>query len=136
MVLPSFAHPAGGFTDYAFHGGHVGLLVGRLEGRQVRPSWNWSFDYTEFEQMGAVQVRDVIRFGIPGGAFPRGCFVVWRDGVRIGEYQMDSYPLDWVYGIEIYRHGHDVPMRYRTSFEDFRCGAVLIWSREPGRGRQ
>jgi Carboxypeptidase regulatory-like domain len=98
--------------------------------------WNWSFDYTEFEQMGAVEVRDVIRFGIPGGAFPRGCFIVWRDGVRMGEFQMDNYPLDWVYGIEIYRYGHDVPIRYRASFGGYRCGAVLIWSREPGRGRQ
>ena len=48
---------------------------------------------------------------------------------------MANFPLDWVYGIEIYRTKYDIPIRYRDPFENPRCGAVMIWPREVGKGR-
>ena len=97
--------------------------------------WAFSFDYTQFEEMGAHTIKEVIQFGVPGGKLPF-CAIVYRDGWKIGTYQMDHFALDWVYGIEVYRTHFDIPIRYRDPFVNPRCGAVLIWTHEVGKGRK
>ena len=68
------------------------------------------------------------------GFWTRGCRDYFLDGSRAGGWVLD-YPLDWVFGIEIYRVQHDAPMRYRDPNPGRRnCSVILIWGTEVGKG--
>ena len=97
--------------------------------------YNFSYDWTQFANKGAHSVQDVIRFGLPGGGFSR-CSKpqVYLDGKpsrTFGKEGLDV-PLDWVYGIEMYRDFYDIPLKYRDLFGDRKCGAILIWTHPVG----
>jgi hypothetical protein len=92
--------------------------------------WNFSYDWTQFKDLRAYTVTEVIRFGLPGGMFH--CTpVVYLDGVKSRTFGIDV-PLDWVYGIEIYRTYYDIPLEYRDPFASRKCGGVLIWTHRVG----
>lgn len=55
-----------------------------------------------------------------------GCeLTVWLDGMRVPGFDIDTYPVDAIEAIEIWR-GQSVPPEYRDP-----CGVLLIWSRRP-----
>jgi hypothetical protein len=97
--------------------------------------YNFSYDWTQFAGLGAQSVKDVIQFGLPGGGFPF-CKKpqVYLDGKPSRTFGEDGLeiPLDWVYGIEMYRSFYDIPLNYRDLLGDRRCGAILIWTHPVG----
>jgi hypothetical protein len=55
-----------------------------------------------------------------------GCeLTVWLDGMRVPGFDMDTYPVDAIEAVEVWR-GQSVPPEFRDP-----CGVVLIWSRRP-----
>jgi outer membrane cobalamin receptor len=55
-----------------------------------------------------------------------GCeLTVWLDGMRVPGFDIDTYPVDAIEAIEIWR-GMSVPPEFRDP-----CGVLLIWSRRP-----
>ncbi len=95
--------------------------------------YNFSYDWTQFANIGAHSVPDVIRFGLPGGGFqPCTTPQVYLDGKPSRTFPLEDIPLDWVYGIEMYRSFYDIPLKYRDLLGDRRCGAILIWTHPVG----
>lgn len=84
-------------------------------------------------------VRLAHRDGVGGSAvvFPRGnlmdgetCFPdVWVDGIITTIVDLDQFNPDQVEGLEVYQ-GAGTPLRYNSP-----CGAILIWTHIPVRGR-
>jgi hypothetical protein len=109
------------------------LTEGQLEFESRRDlAYAFAFDRDSIDQMTyATQIRDVIDQGVPGGTFAR-CFNIYLDGRdRIpGGYPLTEYPLDWIYGIEVFLTHSDVPLRYRYMGRDYNtgCGSILLWS--------
>ena len=69
-----------------------------------------------------------------GGFWASGCGDYFLDGSRAGSWVQD-YPLDWVFGIEMYRIQLDAPMRYRNPDPKRRnCSVILIWGTSVGKG--
>ena len=95
--------------------------------------WNFSYDWSEFKDLGAHTVREVIDYGSLGVG---RCAIpdVYLDGVKSLTFGLDV-PLDWVYGVEIYRTYYDIPLKYRDPFANKKCGGVLIWTRPIGQAR-
>lgn len=52
---------------------------------------------------------------------------IFLDGWPTDAFAME-YPLDWVYGIEVYPFAFRVPHQYRKYRKSASCGAILIWS--------
>lgn len=79
------------------------------------------------------------RDGVGGSAvvFPRGnlmdgetCFPdVWVDGIITTIVDLDQFNPDQVEGLEVYQ-GAGTPLRYNSP-----CGAILIWTHVPVKGR-
>ena len=79
------------------------------------------------------------RDGVGGSAvvFPRGnlmdgetCFPdVWVDGIITTIVDLDQFNPDQVEGLEVYQ-GAGTPLRYNSP-----CGAILIWTHVPIKGR-
>jgi hypothetical protein len=101
--------------------------------------WNYSFDLNEIERTPGGDLTEIIQ---ARAVLLGRCMNVFLDGrpSRFGgaEREYMETPISWVYGIEVYRHYYDVPMKYRDpighgantrSVE--RCGAILIWTRTP-----
>ena len=98
-----------------------------FESRKGLPWGHW-LDRERIEATRQRTVHDVVRFEVPA---LRDCALVYLDGRRESAFGMDI-PLDWVYGIEVYRSYFNVPIRYRDPFrEGSRCGAILIWTTTP-----
>jgi hypothetical protein len=100
--------------------------------------WNFSYVYTEFEDLGANQLSEVLYFGVLGGRKVASCALIYRDGLLLDRryWELDDISLDWVYGVEVYRDYYAVPIRYRDPFRGGAgCGAILIWTHEVGKGR-
>lgn len=67
-----------------------------------------------------------------GGFWTRGCRTYYLDGRPVDDWVLD-YPLDWVFGIEMYRVQNDAPRRYRDADPDLRnCSVILIWGTTVG----
>lgn len=91
-------------------------------------AWNTSVDYREIERLHQGKVSEVVEV-LP--LTIRNCRpLVYVDG---WQRQSTNYlPLDWVYGIEVYRGYFSIPQRYRDPFDSrAKCGAVLIWTKKP-----
>ena len=68
----------------------------------------------------------------------RGCRRYYLDGRRVNPTYAGAevlaswvlqYPLDWIYGLEVYRTQDDAPMQYRERMgAASRCAVVLIWT--------
>lgn len=116
--------------------------------------WSYSYDWTQFKDMHVHTVPDLVGRGLIGGRFPGGCYYVYLDGLLSGNSRArtttlgqssietntrfgfgENIPLDWVYGVEMYRTYYDIPIRYRSTTADRRCGALLIWTHAVGMGR-
>ena len=68
------------------------------------------------------------------GHWTRGCRDYFLDGSRAGSW-VQRYPLDWVFGVEMYRIQLDAPMRYRNPDPKRRnCSVILIWGTSVGEG--
>ncbi len=68
------------------------------------------------------------------GFWTSGCRDYYLDGRRTDDWILD-YPLDWVFGIEMYRVQHDAPMRYRDPDPGRRnCSVILLWATTVGEG--
>ena len=69
-----------------------------------------------------------------GGFWTNGCRSYFVDGRRASGWVL-GWPLDWVFGIEMYRVQHDAPMRYRDPAPERRtCSVILIWGTTVGKG--
>ncbi len=95
--------------------------------------WNYSLDRTEIDQLHLGNIGEVIDFGVP--IKPLGCRVVYLDGHKADLSLIDrgrsDLPLDWIYGIEVYRSYFDIPLRYRDPELKMQCGAILLWTTTP-----
>ncbi len=52
---------------------------------------------------------------------------LYVDGMRLQPGDLDLFRTDELAGVEVYRHGLDVPFQFRQGWGD--CGAVMMWSR-------
>jgi len=63
----------------------------------------------------------------------KGCVPEYYvDGTRAPRYDLDDLQPSDLAGLEIYRGNSEVPLEFKA-FE--RCGAIIVWTREPGSGR-
>jgi len=53
---------------------------------------------------------------------------LFYDGMRLPADQIEMIRLDELAGVEVYKHGFDVPIEFQNPFGGD-CGAVLAWSR-------
>lgn len=121
--------PAGILLEEVVVYGRAAETAGQREflSRQNLPWGHW-LDRERIARTRQRTVRDVVRFQVPALG---DCALVYLDGRRESAFGMDI-PLDWVYGIEVYRSYFNVPIRYRDPFrEGSRCGAILIWTTTP-----
>lgn len=81
------------------------------------------FDQQRMEDLHARTPLDVMS-ALP---FYR-CLTWWLDGWVVRDFG-PNYPIDWVYGVEVFMKPWQVPPKYRRNAL---CGAVLIWSRPIG----
>ncbi len=90
----------------------------------------FTFDRHDIDRLRyAATVDDIVAQGVPGGGASIRCWRVYLDG-RESRTFGERYPLDWLYGMEVYLNYTDTPLRYRDPFKDpmRRCGTVLLWS--------
>ena len=92
--------------------------------------WGYSFNRAVSEQLHLGNAAEVVVIQVPLMRYRLGCSVVLLDG-RPLRIELDEFPLDWVYGIEVYKSYFDIPTQYRD-VADRRCGAVLLWSTTVG----
>ncbi len=98
--------------------------------RQDLP-WGRRFDREALDEMRVGTTADVLKFGAMTPLAT--CMDLYLDGRSVSDTTLiRRFPLDWVYGIEVYREYTDVPIRYRNPRS---CGAVLIWTTTVGTGR-
>ena len=96
--------------------------------------WNISLDYREIEQLHVGTLPEVLSV-LP---FKTRCKppLVYVDGWKRPSYYLGNNPLDWVYGVEVYRDQYDIPIRYRDGTDPrVKCGAVLVWTTALGQRR-
>jgi TonB-dependent starch-binding outer membrane protein SusC len=63
----------------------------------------------------------------------KGCVPEYYvDGARAPHFDLDDLQPSDLAGLEIYRGNSEVPLEFKA-FE--RCGAIIVWTREPGSGR-
>ena len=53
---------------------------------------------------------------------------LYLDGMRMPVTYLNQIRVDELAGVEVYKHGLDVPMEFKSSFRNT-CGAVVAWSR-------
>jgi len=77
-----------------------------------------------------VQVRCGLGYCVPlGGAIVRRCVMsLFLDGMRLPADEVETFRLDELAGVEVYKHGFEVPPEFQTGFGGD-CGAILMWSR-------
>ena len=77
-----------------------------------------------------VQVRCGIGYCVPlGGGIVRRCVMsLLVDGMRLPADEVEMIRLDELAGVEVYKHGLEVPVEFQTGFGG-ECGAILLWSR-------
>lgn len=96
--------------------------------RRDKP-WNISVDYREIEQLRAGTLSHLLTL-LPLGRTRCAPPMIYVDGRKRSTLYL---PLDWVYGVEVYRQYSDIPVKYRDGLDPrSKCGAVLIWTTELG----
>ena len=83
--------------------------------------------YEELQRSAAGTLSTYIRFW--ASFYDRGCKSYFIDGRPVRSDRACDLPLDWIYGLEIYRMSFDAPLRYRRGPG---CGVVLLWTTTPG----
>ena len=82
--------------------------------------------------LGESGVQVVCRVGscLPiGSDGARRCVMsLYLDGLRLPVASLNQIPVEDLAGLEVYKHGLDVPTEFRSSFRNT-CGAVVAWSR-------
>jgi hypothetical protein len=82
--------------------------------------------------LGESGVQVVCRGGncLPiGSDGARQCVMsLYLDGLRLPVASLNQIRVDELAGVEVYKHGLDVPTEFRSSFRNT-CGAVVAWSR-------
>ncbi len=94
--------------------------------------WGYSFNKKEIEQLHQGTARDVVVMQVPLMRARLRCSLIYLDG-RPLRIDLGEFPLDWAYGIEVYKSYIDIPIKYRDIARRRRpCGAVLLWSTTVG----
>jgi len=76
-----------------------------------------------------VQLRCGAMYCLPFSGIMGGCVMsLFYDGMRLPADQIEMIRLDELAGVEVYKHGFDVPIEFQNPFGGD-CGAVLAWSR-------
>jgi hypothetical protein len=82
--------------------------------------------------LGEAGVQVVCRVGsclpLGGGGLGRCVMSLFLDGMQVPAEEVDMIRLDELAGVEVYKHGIEVPIEFQTGFERD-CGAILLWSR-------
>ena len=93
--------------------------------------WNFSLNRKEIQQLHVGNIDWLLKM-VP--VRTRCNPVIYLDGHK-SPIDGRKTPLDWVYGIEIYRGYFDVPLKYRdgTDYRRTRCGVILIWTTTVGK---
>ena len=111
-----------------------------LRRRRIRQGY--SFNLEDIKRTYATNVSDVLStvpgFRVLGNG--RNRFVtlnarrcppkVYFDGLPAGTgmmFSINEFPINWVYGIEAFTSGQEVPAKYRD-VSGSRCGVILIWT--------
>lgn len=106
----------------------------------------------EIEARGASHTSDVlrtrpgIRFVRAGGRLGirfvstsivrRDCApMIWVDGQRAPGMEIDDVLATDIEGIELYSGPSTTPMEFSQGSSTSTCGTIVVWTREPGRGR-
>jgi carboxypeptidase family protein/TonB-dependent receptor-like protein len=62
----------------------------------------------------------------------RDCMpMLWIDGQRAPEMEVDDLPLTDIEGIELYSGPATTPMQFSQSAATMTCGTIVVWSRPP-----
>jgi len=73
-----------------------------------------------------------IRFNA-SAAMRRDCVpMIWLDGQRAPQMEIDDLPLNDIEGIELYNGASTTPMQFSQSSLGTTCGTIVVWSRVPG----
>lgn len=120
------------------------LLAERtLAGFYERKKWGFGRYYSlaDLDRRRALSLRTLLiesgvqvscRLGrcLPlGGGVARGCVMaLFLDGMRLPSDDLETVWLDELAGVEVYKHGFEVPIEFQTPFGGD-CGAILMWSR-------
>lgn len=114
-----------------------------LAGFYDRRKWSMGRFYTRAELaqrasysldglLGEAGVQVVCRLGdcLPiGSDGARRCLMsLYLDGMRMPVAYLNEIRVDELAGVEVYKHGLDVPTEFRSGFRNT-CGAVVAWSR-------
>jgi carboxypeptidase family protein len=76
-----------------------------------------------------VQVQCGLGYCVPLSGVVRRCVMsLYLDGMRLPADELDMIWVDELAGVEVYKHGVEVPVEFQTTFGG-ECGAVLMWSR-------
>jgi len=77
-----------------------------------------------------VQVQCGLGYCVPlsGGIVRRCVMSLFLDGMRLPADEVEMIRLDELAGVEVYKHGLEVPVEFQTGFGGD-CGAILMWSR-------
>src|SRR5436309_9528892 len=76
-----------------------------------------------------VQVRCGLGNCVPLTGVVRRCVMsLYLDGMRLQDDELDMIWVVELAGVELYKHGVEVPVEFQTTFGGD-CGAVLMWSR-------
>lgn len=85
--------------------------------------------YFRFDQKRMEELHASSPLGLMGALpFQYKCMTWWLDGWVVRDFG-PNYPIDWVYGVEVFMKPWEVPPKYRGNAL---CGAILIWSRPIG----
>lgn len=62
----------------------------------------------------------------------RDCMpMLWIDGQRAPEMEIDDLPLTDIEGIELYSGPSTTPMQFSQTTASMTCGTIVVWSRPP-----
>ena len=120
-----------------------GLRADRsLAGFYDRRRWGWGRFYTLADldrrrglslctlvTEAGVQVRRAFGNCVPlsQSVVDRCAMSVFLDGLRLPPDELELLRVDELAGVEVYKHGLEVPVEFQSGFGD--CGAILLWSR-------
>ena len=97
--------------------------------RRDKP-WIQSVDYKQIERLRPSDLKTLVERLLP---FKTRCgtkYLIYVDGSKQDFIrELNDTPLDWVYGVEVFRDYYDIPTRYRDPTDPrSKCGAVLVWT--------
>lgn len=108
--------------------------------REMRTSYRFgSFDTQDIQRVHPRGVADLFR-EVP--LFRGRCFALWVDGEQVDENDWRyawvlgfgggaPFPIDWVYGVEVFRNRSEAPRVHQWG-TNAHCGVVLVWTTATG----